>query len=113
LDNHVSLLGTVTREPTFYEGDTPRLKLTIKIHREYFTRNTGEAKSRDSYFDIVCFNSLARACQAVHYGDSILVLGKLNQRTITADDGNKVSVMEVSADHIGISLQNLVNEGVS
>jgi single-stranded DNA-binding protein len=107
IDNHVSLLGTVTREPTFYEGETPRLKMTIRIHREFVARRTGEAKSKDSYFDIVTFNQLALDCQSLHYGDLIVVLGKLNQRTIESDDGNKHSIMEVSADHVGLAVSEL------
>jgi single-stranded DNA-binding protein len=76
----------------------------LRIHREYIAKSTGEAKERDSYFDCVAFNRLAQGCRGLKRGDAVIVLGKLNQRRFETSDGNKNTVVEVAADHVGRSL---------
>ena len=104
MDNHVTILGLVSREPTFYDEEKPRLKMVVKLHREWISKRDNESRSKDSYFDVVCFGDLALGCKELRYGDEILLTGKLNQRTIQSDDGNKHSLMEIAADHVGRSL---------
>jgi single-stranded DNA-binding protein len=52
----------------------------------------------------VAFNRLAEGCRGLKRGDAVIVLGKLNQRRFETSDGNKNTVVEVAADHVGRSL---------
>ena len=103
MDNSVHLVGVISREPVFYDGEIPKLEMVLKLHRDWVSKRDGEPRSKDSYFDIVCFNENAVAGKDLHYGDSIIVLGKLNIRTFTSE-GVKSDRAEISADHLGRSL---------
>jgi single-strand DNA-binding protein len=54
---------------------------------------------------VVWRDQAEHAAQSLAEGSRVMVLGKLQQRTWTAEDGSARSVVEVVADELGPSLR--------
>jgi single-strand DNA-binding protein len=58
-----------------------------------------------SFFDVVCWRNLAEnVTESIPKGTTVIVTGKLRQRSWEADDGSKRSKVEVNAEHVGPAL---------
>jgi single-stranded DNA-binding protein len=65
-------------------------------------RKTGTAPQPDPY---VWRDQAEHAAQSLSKGSRVVVLGRLQQRTWTAEDGHARSVVEVVAEELGASLR--------
>jgi single-stranded DNA-binding protein len=65
-------------------------------------RKTGTAPQPDPY---VWHDQAEHAAQSLAKGSRVVVLGRLQQRTWTAEDGSARSAVEVVADGLGPSLR--------
>jgi single-strand DNA-binding protein len=106
--NTVVLVGNITRDPElrFTPSGQPTASFGLAVNRRWQNRQTQEWEEATSFFDIVCWQSLAEnASESLHRGARIIVTGRLDQRSWETNDGEKRSKVEVTADEIGPSLR--------
>jgi single-strand DNA-binding protein len=106
--NTVVLVGNITRDPElrFTPSGQPTASFGLAVNRRWQNRQTQEWEEATSFFDIVCWQSLAEnASESLHRGARIIVTGRLDQRSWETNDGEKRSKIEVTADEIGPSLR--------
>lgn len=106
MDNSVTLVGNITRDPEvkYTTGGAAKAVFGLAVNRR-FQRN-GEWEEQTSFFNVVCWRELAENVgQSLTKGARVVVNGRLEQRSWETDDGEKRSVVEVSADEVGPSLR--------
>jgi single-strand DNA-binding protein len=68
---------------------------------------SGRWEQEASFFTVVVWRDQAEhAAQSLSKGSRVVVVGRLQQRTWTAEDGNARSVVEVVAEELGPSLRS-------
>ena len=96
----VSFAGNLTDQPELRhtEGGIARAMFRVAVSR----RREQEA----SFFTVVVWRDQAEhAAQSLSKGSRVVVVGRLQQRTWTAEDGSARSVVGVVADELGPSLR--------
>jgi single-strand DNA-binding protein len=67
---------------------------------------SGRREQEASFFTVVVWRDQAEhAAQSLSKGSRVVVVGRLQQRTWTAEDGSTRSVVEVLAEELGPSLR--------
>ena len=67
---------------------------------------SGRREQEPSFFTVVVWRDQAEhAAESLSKGSRVVVLGKLQQRTWTAEDGGARSTVEIVADELGPSLR--------
>jgi single-strand DNA-binding protein len=67
---------------------------------------SGRREHEPSFFTVIVWRDQAEhAAQSLSKGSRVVVVGRLQQRAWTADDGSARSVVEVAADELGPSLR--------
>jgi single-strand DNA-binding protein len=96
----VSFAGNLT--------DNPELRHTeAGIARAMFrVAVSGRREQEASFFTVIVWRDQAEhAAQSLSKGSRVVVIGRLQQRSWTADDGSTRSVVEVVAEELGPSLR--------
>jgi single-strand DNA-binding protein len=96
----VSFAGNLTNDPElrYTEGGIARATFRVAVSG----RRDGEA----SFFTVVVWRDQAEhAAQSLSKGSRVVVAGRLQQRTWTAEDGSARQVVEVVAEELGPSLR--------
>jgi single-strand DNA-binding protein len=96
----VSFAGNLTDEPEvrYTEAGIARAMLRVAVS----ARRDREA----SFFTVVVWRDQAEhAAESLAKGSRVVVLGRLQQRSWTAEDGSARSTVEVVADELGPSLR--------
>ena len=106
-DTHVTITGNLTDDPevTFTPGGAAvcnfRLAVTPRI-REGDTWKDGET----SFFRVTAWGQLAEHVgDSLSKGDRVIVQGQLKTRSWETPEGEKRSVVEVTAEEVGPSLK--------
>jgi single-strand DNA-binding protein len=87
--------------------DDPELRLTeAGIARAMFrVAVSGRREQEASFFTVVVWRDQAEhAVESLSKGSRVVVVGRLQQRTWTAEDGSARSTVEVVAEELGPSL---------
>jgi single-strand DNA-binding protein len=67
---------------------------------------SGRREQEASFFTVIVWRDQAEhAAESLTKGSRVVVLGKLQQRTWTAEDGSARSTVEVVAEELGASLR--------
>jgi single-strand DNA-binding protein len=67
---------------------------------------SGRREQEPSFFTVIVWRDQAEhAAQSLAKGSRVVVIGRLQQRTWTAEDGSARQVIEVVADELGPSLR--------
>jgi single-strand DNA-binding protein len=67
---------------------------------------SGRREKEASFFTVVVWRDQAEhAAQSLSKGSRVVVVGRLQQRSWTAEDGSARSVVEVVAEELGLSLR--------
>lgn len=106
--NTVTLVGNITRDPElrFTPSGQANATLGLAVNRRFQNRETNEWEERTSFFNVVCWGTLAENVgESLHKGARVIVTGRLEQRSWETQDGEKRSVVEVIADEVGPSLR--------
>jgi single-strand DNA-binding protein len=96
----VSFAGYLTDDPEvrYTEAGIARARFRVAI--------SGRREQEASFFTVVVWRDQAEhAAQSLSKGSRIVVVGRLQQRAWTAEDGSPRSVIEVVADELGPSLR--------
>ena len=106
-DSQVTLVGNTVAdfELRFTTGGRANGSTRIAVSRKWMNQ-AGEWQEETSFFNVVCWGTLAENCAAsITKGTRVIVSGRLVQREYETKEGEKRSVVEVSADEIGPSLR--------
>jgi single-strand DNA-binding protein len=96
----VSFAGNLTDQPEvrYTEGGIARAVFRVAV--------SGRREQEASFFTVVVWRDQAEhAAQSLSKGSRVVVMGRLQQRSWTAEDGSARSTVEVQADEPGPSLR--------
>ncbi len=99
----VSFAGNTTEDP-----EDPEVRYTeAGIARAMFrVAVSGRREQEPSFFTVIVWRDQAEhAARSLAKGSRVVVVGRLQQRSRTAEDGNARSVVEVVAGELGPSLR--------
>jgi single-strand DNA-binding protein len=99
-DASVSFAGNLTDNPElrYTDGGIARATFRVAI--------SGRRDQEPSFFTVVVWRDQAEhAAQSLSRGSRVVVVGRLQQRTWTAEGGSARSVVEVVAEELGPSLR--------
>jgi single-strand DNA-binding protein len=106
-DTHVTITGNLTDDPelTYTQGGTAvanfRLAVTPRVRD-----GNGWKDGETSFFRITAWRDLAEhLADSLSKGDRVIVLGQLKTRSWETPEGDKRSVVEVTAEEAGPSLR--------
>jgi len=106
--NTVTVVGNLTRDPElrFTQSGQARAVLGIAVNRRWQNRGSGEWEEQVSFFNVVCWGEMAEnVSESLSRGSRAVVTGRLDQRSWDTPEGDKRSVVEISAEEIGPSLR--------
>jgi single-strand DNA-binding protein len=107
-DNTVTVIGNITREPElrFTATGQATTSFGLAVNRRWQNRQTSDWEESTSFFDVVCWQSLAdNVAESLPKGARVIVSGRLEQRSWETQEGEKRSKIEIIADEIGPSLR--------
>ena len=96
----VSFTGNLTDDPELRhtEGGIARAVFRVAV--------SGRREQEASYFSVIVWRDQAEdAARSLSKGNRVVVVGRLQQRSWTAEDGSARSVVEVVAEELGASLR--------
>jgi single-strand DNA-binding protein len=96
----ISFAGNLTDQPELRhtEGGIARAMFRVAV--------SGRRDQEPSFFTVIVWRDQAEhAAQSLSKGSRVVVVGRLHQRSWTAEDGSARSVVEVVADELGPSLR--------
>jgi single-strand DNA-binding protein len=92
----VSFAGNLTDQPEvrYTEAGIARARFRVAV--------SGRREQEASFFTVIMWrNQAEHAAQSLSKGSRIVVLGRLHQRSWTAEDGSARSTVEVMAEELG------------
>jgi single-strand DNA-binding protein len=92
----ISFAGNLTEDPEvrYTEGGIARAMFGVAV--------SGRREQEASYFTVIVWRDQAEhAAQSLSKGTRVVVVGRLQQRTWTAEDGSARSTVEVVAEELG------------
>jgi single-strand DNA-binding protein len=98
--NAISFAGNLTDHPEVRstEGGIARAMFRVAV--------SGRREQEAAFFTVIVWRDQAEhAAQSLATGSRVVVLGRLQQRSWTAEDGSARSVVEVVAEELGVSLR--------
>jgi single-strand DNA-binding protein len=96
----VGFAGNLTDDPEvrYTEGGITRAVFRVAV--------SGRREQEPSFFTVIVWRDQAEhAAESLAKGSRVVVLGRLQQRAWTAEDGTARSTVEVVADELGPSLR--------
>jgi single-strand DNA-binding protein len=99
-DASVSFAGNLTDQPEvrYTEGGIAGAMFRVAV--------SGRREQEASFFTVVVWRDQAEhAAQSLTKGSRVVVVGRLQQRSWTAEDGSARSTLEVLAEELGPSLR--------
>jgi single-strand DNA-binding protein len=96
----VSFAGDLTDQPEvrYTEGGIARAMFRVAV--------SGRREQEPSFLTVIVWRDQAEhAAQSLSKGSRVVVVGRLQQRTWTVEDGSARSVVEVVAEELGSSLR--------
>lgn len=106
----VTIVGRLTADPTirFTQSGDSVASFSVAHTERKFDRTTNQwvDAGEPLFLNVSAFKQLADgAGESLKRGSSVIVTGKLKQRSYDAKDGSRRTVMELMADEIGLSVR--------
>jgi single-strand DNA-binding protein len=96
----VSFAGNLTDQPELQHTETGIARAMFRV------AVSGRREQEPSFFTVIVWRDQAeRAAESLAKGSRVVVVGRLQQRSWTAEDGSARSTVEVQADEVGPSLR--------
>jgi single-strand DNA-binding protein len=96
----VSFASNLTDDPEVRYTDSGIARTVFRV------AVSGRREQEASFFTVVVWRDQAEhAAESLSKGSRVVVMGRLQQRTWTAEDGSARSTVEVVADELGPSLR--------
>lgn len=108
MDNTVTLVGNVTRDPEIRYTPSGQTVATfgLAVNRRWQNKTSHEWEEQTSFFDIKVWAQMAEnVSESIMKGTRVVVTGRLEQRSWETDSGDKRSKVEVVADEVAPSLR--------
>ena len=105
--NEVTLVGNITKEPElrFTASGQAVTNFSLAVNRRWKAKDSNEWSESTSYFEVVCWGTLAEnVADSLTKGSRVIVNGRLQQETWEVD-GQKRHAVKVIADEVGPSLR--------
>jgi single-strand DNA-binding protein len=97
---NVSFAGTLTDDPEVRYTDSGIARAVFRV------AVSGRREQEASFFTVVVWRDQAEhASQPLSKGSRVVILGRLQQRSWTAEDGSARSVVEIVAEELAPSLR--------
>jgi single-strand DNA-binding protein len=96
----VSFAGNLTDDPELRhtESGIARARFRVAV--------SGRREQEPSFFTVIVWRDQAEhASESLSKGSRVVVVGRLQQRSWTAEDGSARSTVEVIAEELGLSLR--------
>jgi single-strand DNA-binding protein len=96
----VSFAGNLTDDPEvrYTEGGVSRAAFRVAV--------SGRREQEPSFFTVIVWRDRAEhAAESLTKGSRVVIVGRLQQRAWTAEDGSARSMVEVVAEELGPSLR--------
>ncbi|RSN14848.1 single-stranded DNA-binding protein [Streptomyces sp. WAC 01325] len=108
----VTITGNLVADPEirFTGKGTPVARFRVASTPRVYDRSTGQWTDGESLF-ITCTvwrHVAEHVCESLHSGMSVIVQGRLRQRTYTDGDGIKRTTFDLDADDVGLSLRHRI-----
>ena len=98
--NSISFAGNLTDQPELRSTEAGIARAMFRV------AVSGRREQEASFFIVVVWRDLAEhAAESLAKGSRVVVMGRLQQRSWTAEDGSARSVVEVLAEELGPSLR--------
>ncbi|MGC2240268.1 MAG: single-stranded DNA-binding protein [Acidimicrobiia bacterium] len=107
MSNNVTLIGNLVDDPElrFTPSGVAMAKIRLAVNRRW-RGSDGEWQEDTSFFTGTIWREQAEsAAESLQKGARVIVTGRLEQRSLETDQGEKRSVVEVAIDEIGPSLR--------
>lgn len=107
--SETTLIGNLTADPelTFTTGGTAKVSFSLAVNY-YWTDQKGEKQEKTSFFNVIAWRQLAEDTASVlAKGKSVIVKGRLEQRSYEDKEGKTRSIVELVADNIAVSVKNI------
>ncbi|MGI8537947.1 MAG: single-stranded DNA-binding protein [Mycobacteriales bacterium] len=108
-DTVITVVGNLTADPElrFTPSGAAVANFTVASTPRNFDKNTNEWKDGEALFlrCSVWRQAAENVAESLHKGDSVLVQGRLKQRSYETKEGEKRTVYELDADEVGPSLK--------
>jgi single-strand DNA-binding protein len=96
----VSFAGNLTDDPELRHTDGGIARATFRV------AVSGRRDGEPSFFTVIVWrNQAEHAAESLSRGSRVVVLGRLQQRAWTAEDGSARSTVEVVVEELGPSLR--------
>jgi single-strand DNA-binding protein len=96
----VSFAGNLTDQPELRHTDSGIARAVFRV------AVSGRRAQEPSFFTVIVWRDQAEhVAESLSKGSRVVVVGRLQQRSWTAEDGSARSVVEVAADELGPSLR--------
>jgi single-strand DNA-binding protein len=96
----VSFAGNLTDNPEVHHTEAGIARAMFRV------AVSGRREQEASFFTVVVWRDQAEhVAESLSKGSRVVVVGRLQQRAWTAEDGSARSVVEVVADELGASLR--------
>lgn len=108
MSNATTLSGNLTRDPEIRYTREGQANATfgLAVNRRWQTRGSEEWEESTSFFDVICWRDLAEnVALSLAKGSRVIVTGRLEQHSWLADNGDRRSRVEITADEVGPSLR--------
>jgi len=99
-DTTTAIVGNLTDDPEvrYTQDGIARAVFRVAV--------SGRREQEPSFFTVIVWRDQAEhAAESLAKGSRVVVVGRLQQRTWTAEDGHARSVVEVVAEELGASLR--------
>ena len=102
-DNTVTIVGNVTRDPELRYTPAGAAVANFGVA---WNRKGQNDEDVVSFFDVRCWRNLAEnVSESISKGSSVIVYGRLDQRSWENQDGERRSKVEIVADDVAPSLK--------
>jgi single-strand DNA-binding protein len=104
--NNVTVIGNLVSDPvlTVTSNDKVLCKARVAVNEPY--QMNGEWHERTSYVNVVTWDGLAENIAASFgTGDRVIVVGRIDVRDYTTEDGSRAYSTEITATEFGASVR--------
>lgn len=115
MDNSITLVGNVTREPElkFLGSGTAVVDFGLAVNRRWKNKQTDEWEEQTSFVDVTVWGEYGEnVAESIPKGCRVIVNGRIEQQSWETKDGEKRSKIQVVADEVGPSLRYATAEVV-
>lgn len=106
MTNQISVVGNMTREPElrFTQNGSGICNFGVASSRRF--KRGDEWEEQTTFFNVTAWGELGEhIAESLPKGTRVIVVGRMDQRSYETQDGEKRTVMDLTADSVGAELR--------